>query len=237
MTLEETTTPSSEPDAVRPAPDPSPRFVLSGDLVAAVTHDLRQPLTAIEMNVSAAMQLLRRPDAAIDDALDALDGALDQEHRMRDAVQVLQDLATRREPRREACDLSAAVRDMVTLVASDALARHVVVQLDDEPAPPPVAGDGLFIRQALLNVLVAGLETMPPEATPPSVIRILIRQAGSDAEVSVTCPGLFGVPGDVAAWELSLARSVVAIHAGTMNVQPLPGGGTIVTTTWPLHAA
>jgi C4-dicarboxylate-specific signal transduction histidine kinase len=237
MTLEETTTPSSEPDAVHRAQEPSPRFVLSGDLVAAVTHDLRQPLTAIEMNVSAAMQLLRRPDAAIDDALDALDGALDQEHRMRDAVQVLQDLATRREPRREACDLSAAVRDTVTLVASDALARHVALQLDDEPALPPVSGDGLFIRQALLNVLVAGLGTIPPDAAAPSVVRILIRRAGSDAEVSVTCPGAFGVPGDLAEWELSLARSVVAIHAGTMNLRPLPGGGTIVTTTWPLHAA
>jgi signal transduction histidine kinase len=237
MTLEETTNPNSEPDAGQPASEPSPRFVLSGDLVAAVTHDLRQPLTAIEMNVSAAMQLLRRPDAAIDDALDALDGALDQEHRMRDAVQVLQDLATRREPRREACDLSSAVRDTVTLVSSDAHARHVAVQLDDEPALPPVSGDGLFIRQALLNVLVAGLETIPPDAASPGVIRILVRRAGSDAEVSVTCPGVFGVPGDVADWELSLARSVVAIHTGTMNVQPLPGGGTIITTTWPLHAA
>ena len=117
------------------------------------------------MNVSAAMQLLRRPDAAIDDVLDALGGALDQEHRMRDAVQVLQDLATRREPRRDACDLSAAVRDTAALVSSDAVARHVTVQIDDEPSLPPVAGDGLFIRQALLNVLVAGLETIRPRLT------------------------------------------------------------------------
>ena len=237
MTLEETTNPSSEPDASHVAPEPSPRFVLSGDLVAAVTHDLRQPLTAIEMNVSAAMQLLRRPEAAIDDALDALGGALDQEHRMRDAVQVLQDLATRREPRREACDLRAAVRDTMTLVASDALARHVAVELDDEPTLPPVSGDGLFIRQALLNILAAGLETIPPDAPAQNSVRILIRGAGDHAEMSVTCPGVFGLSSDSAEWELSLARSVIAIHGGTMNVQPLPGGGTIVTTTWPFHAA
>jgi len=237
MTLEETTTPTSEPNAGHAGHARSPRLVLSGDLVAAVTHDLRQPLTAIEMNVSAAMQLLRRPDAAIADVLDALGGALDQEHRMRDAVQVLQDLATRREPRREACDLSTAVRDTAALVSSDAVARHVTVQIDGEPSLPPVAGDGLFIRQALLNVLVAGLETIAPEADRRSILRILVRRAGSEAEVSVTCPGVLGISGDVADWELSLARSVVAIHGGTMNVQPLPGGGTVVTTTWPFHAA
>jgi signal transduction histidine kinase len=237
MTLEETTTPISEPNAGHAKPERSPRLVLSGDLVAAMTHDLRQPLTAIEMNVSAAMQLLRRPDAVIDDVLDALGGALDQEHRMRDAVQVLQDLATRREPRREACDLSAAVRDTAALVSSDAVARNVTVQIDEEPSLPPVAGDGLFIRQALLNVLVAGLETVAPEADRRNILRILVHRAGGEAEVSVTCPGVLGISGDVADWELSLARSVVAIHGGTMTVQPLPGGGTVVTTTWPLHAA
>ena len=236
MTLEESSIPSSEPDAGHRGADHSPRFVLSGDLVAAVTHDLRQPLTAIEMNVSAAMQLLRRPDAAIDDALDALGGALDQEHRMRDAVQVLQDLATRREPRREACDLAAALRETLALVWSDALARHVTVELDGDPALPPVSGDGLFIRQALLNILVAGLETIPPGSAGSSTMRIRVRRAGNDADVSISCPGVSAVAGDAAEWELSLARSVVAIHGGTMTVQPLPGGGAIVTTTWPLHA-
>jgi hypothetical protein len=113
------------------------------------------------------------------------------------------------------------------------------VQVDDDRSLPPVSGDGLFIRQALLNMLVAALETIPPLADAPGrgALRILVRRAGSDAEVSVTCPGIVGIPGDVADWELSLARSVVAIHGGTMNVQPLPGGGTVVTTTWPFHAA
>lgn len=215
----------------------SSRFVLSGDLVAALSHDLRQPLTAIEMNVSAAMQLLRRPDAAISDVLDALGGALDQEHRMRDAVQVLQDLATRREPRREACDLAAAVRETLALVLSDALARHVAVEVNIERDLPPVSGDGLFIRQALLNVLVAALETMPADSAAHGTIFIAVHRAGNAAEVVLKSPALPASSEDVANWELSLARSVVAIHSGALTVQPLADGGAVVTTTWPLHAA
>jgi two-component system, LuxR family, sensor kinase FixL len=215
----------------------SSRFVLSGDLVAAVTHDLRQPLTAIEMNVSAAMQLLRRPEAAISDALDALDGALDQEHRMRDAVQVLQDLATRREPRREACDLVAAVRETLALVWSDAMVRHVTVELDIEPEMPPVSGDGLFIRQALLNVFVAALETTPADGSVATTIFVAVHRDAEVAEVVVKSPSLPPASDDVADWELSLARSVAAIHGGALNVQPLADGGAVVTTTWPLHAA
>src|SRR3954463_15666045 len=72
------------------------RFALAGELVAAVTHDLRQPLTAIEMNVSAALRFLRRSPPAVAEALEALDDTFAQQRRMRDALQALQDLAVRR---------------------------------------------------------------------------------------------------------------------------------------------
>jgi signal transduction histidine kinase len=155
---------------------------------------------------------------------------------MRDAVQVLQDLATRREPRREACDLGAAVRETLALVWSDALTRHVAVELDIEHDLPAVSGDGLFIRQALLNVLVAALETTPPDSPAHGTIFIAVHRAGNSAEVVLKSPALSAASDDFANWELSLARSVVAIHGGALTVQPLADGGAVVTTTWPLHA-
>src|SRR5215467_7143257 len=88
------------------------RLALAGELVAAVTHDLRQPLTAVEMNVAAATAFLSRPTPAIDDALAALADALAQQRRMRDALQALQDLVVRREPRREPCNAIDAVHDV-----------------------------------------------------------------------------------------------------------------------------
>ena len=59
------------------------------------------------MNVSAAIALLGRPSPRLAEAIDALQDALGQERRMRDALQVLQNLAIRREPQREAFDLAA----------------------------------------------------------------------------------------------------------------------------------
>src|SRR5262249_27917787 len=67
------------------------RLALAGELVAAVTHDLRQPLTAMEMNVAAAAAYLRRANPAAAEALTALDDALAQGRRMSDARQALQD--------------------------------------------------------------------------------------------------------------------------------------------------
>src|SRR5262245_60831224 len=81
------------------------QFAVAGELVASITHDLRQPLTAVEMNISAAIHFLRRRAPAIEDAVEALDDALRQQHRMRDALQVLQDLAVRREPKWDGFDI------------------------------------------------------------------------------------------------------------------------------------
>jgi C4-dicarboxylate-specific signal transduction histidine kinase len=59
---------------------------------AAITHDLRQPLTALEMNIAAARHVLRA-GVQLEGALESLHDALDQQCRMRES---LRGLATRR---------------------------------------------------------------------------------------------------------------------------------------------
>jgi signal transduction histidine kinase len=221
---------------VRPTVDRRARFSLAGELVAAVTHDLRQPLTAIEMNVSAAMHLLRRPEASVDDVLAALSDALEQEHRMRDAIQMLHDLSARRAPRREPCDIASLARDALTLVRSDALARHVVIVLDADTAIRPVVGDEAFIRHALLNLLLEGLDVAAPSAGQPASIHVTARSVGDSAEVAMAIPLVAATGGgahDATEWDLALARSIVTIHGGTLTIGPDGAGGVVVTTTWP----
>src|SRR4051794_23809313 len=130
------------------------RLALAGELVAAITHDLRQPLTAVAMNISAALHLLRRPVPRTDEAIAALVDAHEQQRRMRDALQVLQDLSIRRDAFVEMLDPVAIVRDVVRLVGADALARNVPIELDVAAPVPAVAGDSLLMRHALLNVVL-----------------------------------------------------------------------------------
>src|SRR5262249_4248708 len=124
------------------------QLAVAGELVAAITHDLRQPFTAVGMNDSAAIHFLRRRAAAMRGAVEALDEALRQQHRMRDALRVLQDLAVRREPQWETFDLGALVREVAALVGTDALARHVALEVEIADDIPRVVGDAMLIRQA-----------------------------------------------------------------------------------------
>jgi signal transduction histidine kinase len=222
--------------------------VVAGELVAAITHDLRQPLTAIEMNVSAAIALLARPAPRIDDAIDALQDALNQESRMREALEVLQNLAIRRAPQREAFDLAAMVREVVGLVNTDALARHVPIELEVLDAVPPISGDIMLVRQALLNLVLYALEATSLGRAKNGPVRVSVRPAGwrsgsstsvvsragaEAAEVVVEYIGAHGEGAGLDHWGLALARSVVNAHGATIAFESDAATGVVVVTRWP----
>jgi signal transduction histidine kinase len=212
------------------------RLALAGELVTAVAHDLRQPLTAIEMNVAAATAFLRRPTPAIDDALVALADALAQQRRMRDALQALQDLVVRREPRREPCNVIDAVHDTVALVQGDAHARHVLIELEIDADVPAIAGDPVLVRQAFLNILIDALEATSLSPRKGMPIRIAVRGAERVVEVVVSHVGERADGAGLDEWGLALARSVVAAHGATIALTGTPTTGISLVTTWPAHA-
>jgi len=210
-------------------------MALAGELVTAVTHDLRQPLTAIEMNISAASALLRRSSPVIADALAALDDALVQQRQMRDSLQALQDLVIRRAPRREACSVAAAVRDAMTLVQGDSLARHVFVEVDVDPSVPAVSGDPVLLRQALVNVLVDALEATSLSKRRDAPITIAVRRIDDSVEIAVNHFGVRAAGAGLDDWGLALARSIVAAHGATIALTGTAETGVSVVTRWPAY--
>jgi signal transduction histidine kinase len=225
-------------DAVRAA-----RLVVAGELVAAITHDLRQPLTAIEMNVAAALRRLElsipegvSPELAdsLAGAADALRDALAEQHRMREALQVLQDLAARREPSFAAVDLGESVNEVVRLVSSEASARHIRIDIVTAVDLPPVAADATLVRQALLNVLLDALEATGVSAHDDGPVVVGAR-AGEPGTVDVIVTHYGARTDSAGGWGLALARSVTDLHGGSLRVSGDAEQGFAVTTRWPMR--
>jgi C4-dicarboxylate-specific signal transduction histidine kinase len=210
------------------------RMALAGELVAAITHDLRQPLQAVEMNVAAALYLLRADAQAPSEAIAALVDAQEQQRRMSDALQVLQDLAVRREPFFEAVDAVSIVREVVRLVGTDALARHVPIGLEIVPPIPRVFGDAVLMHQALLNVLLDALEATSRSGQPSALVRVGIRREDSNVVITVSHVGAQLERPTVEEWGLAVARSVVATHQGSVTTDSNAEHGISVETRWPI---
>jgi signal transduction histidine kinase len=208
-------------------------LTVAGGLVAAVTHDLRQPLTAMEMNIAAAMQLLSGPSIQLEGALEALRDALVQQGRMRESLQVLDDLSVHRKPLRELLDVVPIARDVVALVGSEVLARHASLALVVSSPVTPVFGDAALIRQALLNMVLDALEATATSLRLKQPVLLTVQQVEGCVEMIVTHFGLRREAAGVDGWGLALARSVVVAHGGTIALEGDADAGVRLITRWP----
>jgi signal transduction histidine kinase len=209
-------------------------FEVIGELIASVAHDLRQPLTAMGMNLSAAIHFLRRARPDVREAIAAIEDASGQQRRMRDALLVLEELASRREPRRERCDLASIVRDAVSLVQVDASVRHVPIVIDVESPSTAVSGDRMLIREALLNILSHALETASLETEEPKAVRITVRCVNEKCQLAIAFAEPRVYPKGRDAWSLALARSVASVHGASLTLEP-SSDGTRIVTTWQVY--
>src|SRR6516164_7835730 len=90
--------------------------------------------------------------------------------------------------------LSEVVEDVISLVHSDALARHVALDYVMTPELPLVAGDRVHLSQVLLNLIINGMDAM--EACQANARRLIVgarSAAERTIEVAVTDCGR-GIP-------------------------------------------
>jgi two-component system sensor kinase FixL len=208
------------------------RLAAAGELVGGIAHDLRQPLTALEMNVSAALRLIRQTPPRLPEAIAALADALEQQQRMREALHVLEDLVNHRQPNCASFDIGPVVREVIALVHSDALARHVSIDLEVQEPVFPIVGDVTLVRHALLNIVLAALEATPSTDQALAPVRVIVRSADDAAVITIERIG--ARDGDVAfdASSIALARSVADAHGATLTVTRTPDA-EILMTRWP----
>lgn len=209
------------------------RLALAGELVAAVTHDLRQPLTAIEMNLSAALLFLSDGEPRLDRAIEALEDIFAQQRRMSEALQALEDLVVCREPRHERCDLTALTREAIALIRADPSMRETAIELSVGSQMPSVSGDATLIRQALLNMLLHAIDANG--GRPGEPIRGAITNLEDSVEAVFTYPKWIDGPTSTGPG-LTLARAVVAAHGATLKIDDSSESTVRVETIWPAYA-
>jgi signal transduction histidine kinase len=152
---------------------------------------------------------------------------------MRESLQVLDDLAIRREPLCEAVDPVPIVRDVVALVGSEVMARHVLLDLEVSPPVPRMYGDAALIRQALLNMVLDALEATSLSPRDEKKVGLAVRQNGDTVEVAISHFGLRMEAAEIEGWGLALARSVVVAHGGTITLEGNAEAGVRLVTRWP----
>jgi two-component system sensor histidine kinase DctS len=233
----------------------SARLATMGEISSMLAHELNQPLAAISSYTAGALNVLERADkgVAIEPTLlrRALEQARQQAQRAGQIIKSVHEFVKKSEPQRETVAIDSVVEDVRALIELQARKWYVALQIELPAQLPPVLADRVMLEQVLLNLTRNGVEAMAEVAPEQRILRITASADASQVSVSVIDNG-HGIAPDVAerlfspffstkaegmGMGLSICRTAIEFHGGTLTHAPNPGGGTVFTFSLPRPAA
>jgi PAS domain S-box-containing protein len=209
------------------------RVSVLGELAGSLAHELNQPLTAIVTSGEAARRLMsgdRRNDEMV---RDALKDVVEQGRRAGDIIVGMRTMLKKDPGQMEPQDVNRAVREILELVHSELVLRHVTLVTRLDPGLPRVRGHGVQLRQVLLNLVMNACEAMSEVPAERRELTVESRRvSGGSVEVSVKDAGPgFSEEMLQHAFEpfhttkakglglgLAICRSIIAVHGGNLVV-------------------
>lgn len=231
------------------------RLTATGEMAAALAHELNQPLTALISFARAAQALVKssdRPEAIPASEVDGfLDQAVQQAARAGEIIRSTRELLRQSDPRREKAELRRLIDAVFDLVRAEAVHGRFHVNARIDRALPPVLVDPIQIEQVILNLIRNSIDAMQRANSPRREITVSATRANGDfVEVAVADTGP-GIAVEVAdrlftpfattkrsgmGLGLSISRSLVEGHGGRIWVVPSPpGGGVEIRFTVPVY--
>lgn len=219
----------------------SRRISASGRVTRGVAHEVKNPINAIVLHLQLLRNKMQQLDPDTSRHVDIIDSEI---HRLDRVVQILVDFTRPRDLRLEDTDLRVVLDEVSSLAAPDAEQHGVKMdrQLSDEPIPVKVDID--FIKQAILNVVINGVQAMPTGGTltiaahrseETVVVEIHDQGMGISTELQEKIFELyFTTKKNGSGIGLAQTYQIMQWHYGSVDFQSIEGKGSTFRLTLPL---
>lgn len=223
------------------------RLTAMGEMASALAHELNQPLSALANYMKGSRRLLE--NSSDDNAAvlrDAMDKAAEQALRAGQIIRRLRDFVARGESERRVEDVRKLVEEASALALVGVKDKGVQVRFSLAPRADFVLADKVQIQQVLLNLMRNAIEAM--EEVHKRELAVSTALVGDNMiEISVADTGA-GISPEIAAQlfqpfvttkrqgmgvGLSISRTIIEAHGGSIAPRPNPGGGTVFAFTLP----
>jgi len=216
------------------------RLSTMGEMATGLAHELNQPLSAIANFARGCIRRLRSGDVAPADLIEPLEEVCEQAERAGEIMRHVRDFVRKSEPRMTAVDINLVVRSVVKFTEHEARQNETVVTLHLASQQPRVWADSIMVEQVVCNLVRNAMEAMAETRTLRREIIIrTVRNGGDFVEVEVidTGPGIDGAVIDQifdpffttkpegVGMGLSISRSIVESHGGSIRAESRAGGG------------
>jgi C4-dicarboxylate-specific signal transduction histidine kinase len=225
------------------------RLAAVGELTAAISHEINQPLGAVQSSADAAEMLLESPSPRLDRVREILANIRAANHRASEVVRRLRTLLHKHEPTRQPFDLNDIVDDVMRMVDAELRRRRIGIESGSSSRPLWVEGDPVQIQQVVLNLLLNAMDAIGNAPAERRRIRVRVADDGDGMavlQVSDRGQGIaeedlprlfesfFTTKPQGMGLGLSVSHSIVKAHGGRIHARNNSHGGATFAVALPL---
>ena len=227
------------------------RVTAVGELTTTLAHEINQPLGAIVSNAEAARRLVDLAEPKRTDLLETLGDIIDDGQRASEVIRRLRAMLRTGAAEQKPCDVNLVIVEVIKFLEVDLARAGISTDLRLREGLPLVRGDIIQLQQVILNLALNAEDAMANGAGEPKRLTVETTERGpGTVEVCVRDTGVGVKEGDLEGIfkpfvttktsglgiGLSISRSIVEAHRGTIRAERNPDRGLSVRVELPCVA-
>ena len=220
----------------------SEKLAALGQLAAGIAHEIRNPLTSINILIHSLRERLPSENSQQED----LKVIEEEIHRMNEIVNQFLRFAKPASPLLEKTDVLSIVEETLQLLRPQIEKQRIVVEKEFQ-ALPMIQMDPEQMKQAMLNLLLNAIQAMPQggqltlsgrNSKEGQWIHLSIEDSGmgiSPENIDKLFDPFFSTKEGGIGLGLSITHRIIDQHHGKIEVENAPEKGTIFTVWLPIH--
>jgi signal transduction histidine kinase len=217
-------------------------------LAAAISHEVRQPLSAIEMNGGAALRFVGREPVDVEETRSALNDMVSDSRRIAGVLDNVRTLFGKTDWVQEPIDVNETVLGGLRILRGELSDHGITVRVELASELPPVMGNRVQLQEVVLNLFRNAVEAMDAVTGDFRVLKAKTEHQDRQAviiEVEDSGPGISperaGSIFDAFVTTkpqgmglgLALCRMIIERHEGHLSVWPAHPRGSIFRIVLP----
>jgi signal transduction histidine kinase len=161
--------------------------------------------------------------------------------RASDVIRQLRKLFEKHEVERAVIDLNEAALEMAIVLRAEARRRQVDLVVQESNGHVKVVGDRIQIQQVLINLVLNAMDALTEQVEGQRVVAVSVMNSGDVASIEVSDTGhgireedrarlfdsFFSTKATGIGLGLSIVRTLVESHGGSVRAENRPSGGAV----------